>query len=59
MCKDTNGCKCNNMPYLYVQVRSSVSTSLRNLATGYIDSLLLHSPCRTHEQSMQGTPYCT
>lgn len=36
------------------QVRQSLATSLRNLGTDYLDSLVLHSPMRTHEQSMTG-----
>lgn len=36
------------------QVRQSFAMSLRNLGTDYIDSLVLHSPLRSHEQSMQG-----
>jgi len=37
-----------------VQVRQSFATSLRNLGTDYIDSLVMHSPMRTHQQSMEG-----
>lgn len=37
-----------------VQVRQSFETSLANLGTDYVDSLLLHSPLRSHKESMQG-----
>jgi aryl-alcohol dehydrogenase-like predicted oxidoreductase len=42
------------MLLICVQVRQSFATSLVNLGTDYVDSLVLHSPLRTHEQSMQG-----
>ena len=35
------------------QVRQSVQASLRNLQTDYIDSLVLHSPMRTEEETMR------
>ena len=41
-------------PFLLLQVRQSFASSLRNLGTDYIDSLVLHSPMRTHDQSMTG-----
>lgn len=46
-----------NVPYdprsdLPEQVRTSVATSLRNLQTTYLDSLVLHSPMATVEQTM-------
>jgi hypothetical protein len=50
---------CTCVCIFAAQVRSSASTSLRNLATDYLDSLLLHSPCRTHEQTMQGMVHCS
>ena len=34
------------------QVQSSVQTSLKNLRTSYLDSLLLHSPLRTLPQTL-------
>lgn len=47
----------NNIPYdkhapLEDQVLESFNASLRNLRTTYIDSLVLHSPMRTHEKTM-------
>ncbi|KXS21683.1 Aldo/keto reductase [Gonapodya prolifera JEL478] len=47
----------NQIPYdkssaLPDQVRQSIQKSLSNLRTTYIDSLLLHSPLPTHEQTM-------
>lgn len=36
------------------QVQQSFATSLKNLQTDYIDSLVLHSPLPTHSQSMEG-----
>lgn len=39
---------------LLLQVRQSLASSLHNLGTDYIDSLVLHSPMRTHDQSMTG-----
>eukprot|EP00667_Euglena_gracilis_P009862 EG_transcript_10034 len=47
----------NNVPYdphlpLPEQVRQSVAVSLRQLHSAYIDSLVLHSPMPTHEQTM-------
>ncbi len=35
------------------QVRQSVATSLRSLHTHYLDSLVLHSPLRTHADNMR------
>ncbi len=48
----------NNIPYdktapLTTQVQQSLNASLRNLGTAYIDSLVLHSPMKTHEQTLQ------
>jgi len=48
----------NNIPYdksadLTTQVKESLATSLKNLGTTYIDSLVIHSPMRTHEKTMQ------
>jgi diketogulonate reductase-like aldo/keto reductase len=48
----------NRIPYdphapLSEQVKQSFSTSLKNLKIEFIDSLLLHSPLNTHEQTMQ------
>ena len=48
----------NNVPYdkdaaLREQVRQSVAVSLENLRTDYIDSLVLHSPLPTVEQTME------
>lgn len=47
-----------NVPYdkdasLSEQVRQSVAVSLENLRTDYIDSLVLHSPLPTVEQTME------
>eukprot|EP00668_Euglena_longa_P019924 GGOE01024764.1.p1 GENE.GGOE01024764.1~~GGOE01024764.1.p1 ORF type:complete len:289 (-),score=76.74 GGOE01024764.1:578-1399(-) len=47
----------NNIPYnpcalLSEQVKQSVAVSLRQLHSSYIDSLVLHSPMPTHEQTM-------
>ena len=46
-----------NVPYdtnapLPVQVQQSLATSLRNLQTTYIDSLVLHSPLDSHKNTM-------
>ena len=54
-----NGQDPNNIPYdasasLESQVRQSVHSSLRNLQTDYIDSLVLHSPMRTMDETMRG-----
>ena len=48
----------NNVPYdahakLEDQVRQSVTTSLRNLGTNYIDSVLLHSPMKTMDETLR------
>eukprot|EP00571_Detonula_confervacea_P011555 CAMPEP_0172307070 /NCGR_PEP_ID=MMETSP1058-20130122/8000_1 /TAXON_ID=83371 /ORGANISM="Detonula confervacea, Strain CCMP 353" /LENGTH=378 /DNA_ID=CAMNT_0013019141 /DNA_START=76 /DNA_END=1212 /DNA_ORIENTATION=- len=48
----------NNLPYmadasLEDQVRQSVHTSLRNLQTDYIDSLVLHSPMETMDLTLR------
>ncbi|XP_055354485.1 glyoxal reductase-like [Paramacrobiotus metropolitanus] len=47
-----------NIPYdprasLTDQVRQSVSASLRNLQTTYIDSLVLHGPMHSHQENME------
>jgi hypothetical protein len=39
---------------LLLQVRQSFATSQRNLHTQHIDSLVLHSPLPSHNQSMEG-----
>ena len=46
-----------NIPYdpqsdIPTQVRTSFATSLRNLQTTYLDSLVLHSPMRTVEETL-------
>ncbi|CAF0956982.1 unnamed protein product [Rotaria sordida] len=38
---------------LVEQVRQSFATSLKNLHTNYIDSLVLHSPLQSHELTME------
>jgi len=48
----------NNLPYdvnaiVEDQVRQSVATSLRNLQTDYIDSVLLHSPLPTMDETLR------
>lgn len=48
----------NNMPYLETdsleeQVKKSITTSLANLHTNYIDALLIHSPLPTIEETLQ------
>ena len=53
-----NGQDPNNIPYnpkdtLTNQVKQSIQTSLNNLHTDYIDSLLLHSPLTTFEQTIE------
>uniref|UniRef100_A0A7S4N2L4 NADP-dependent oxidoreductase domain-containing protein n=1 Tax=Odontella aurita TaxID=265563 RepID=A0A7S4N2L4_9STRA len=52
-----NGQDPNSTPYdktasLEDQVRQSVEASLVNLRTSYLDSLVLHSPMSTHEDTM-------
>jgi len=52
-----DGQDINDIPYdrnapLPEQVRQSFATSLRNLQTTYIDSLVLHGPMPTHEETM-------
>ena len=47
-----------NIPYdpslpIAGQVRQSVQVSLKNLNTKYLNSLLLHSPLPTHEQTLE------
>lgn len=47
-----------NVPYdksadLEDQVKQSFKASLTNLRTSYLDSLVLHSPMRTHEDTMR------
>lgn len=54
----TSGQDPNNTPYdpsapLGVQVRQSVETSLKNLRVDYIDSVLLHSPMKTLEDTIK------
>lgn len=53
-----SGQDLNNIPYdpsapLSLQVKQSVETSLKNLRVGYIDSLLLHSPLQTLEDTIK------
>lgn len=53
-----NGQDPNRVPYdenapLEDQVLQSLEVSLRNLRTEYIDSLVLHSPMETHEDTMR------
>lgn len=53
-----SGQDLENVPYdfnasLETQVRQSVKTSLMNLKTLYIDSLILHSPLESHEETMR------
>lgn len=48
----------NDIPYardarLEDQVRQSVHTSIRNLKTDYIDSMVLHSPMKTMEETLK------
>ena len=48
----------NNIPYdanakLEEQVKQSVQASLKNLQTTYIDSLVLHSPMKTHDETLR------
>ena len=48
----------NNIPYekgsdLETQVKQSLKKSLENLQTDYIDSLVLHSPLRTLEETLK------
>ncbi|MBS0287676.1 MAG: aldo/keto reductase [Proteobacteria bacterium] len=48
----------NNIPYnphapLYKQVLESFAVSQKNLGTIYIDALILHSPLRTHQETME------
>ena len=48
----------NNVPYDHTaaiedQVKQSLQVSLKNLHTGYLDSLVMHSPLDTVEQTMQ------
>ena len=53
-----NGQDPNNIPYdefgeLEEQVKQSLGKSLTNLQTDYIDSLVLHSPMRTYDETMR------
>lgn len=53
-----NGQDPNNIPYdknasLGDQIAQSFEVSLKNLRTGFLDSLVLHSPIGTHEMNMQ------
>ena len=46
------------MPYdpktdLVTQVKKSLEVSLANLKTTYIDSLVMHSPMRTFDKTME------
>lgn len=48
----------NNIPYdelemLEEQVKQSLAKSLENLQTEYIDSLLMHSPMRSYEETLR------
>jgi diketogulonate reductase-like aldo/keto reductase len=48
----------NNIPYdqhatLEEQVKQSLTVSLHNLQTDYIDSLVMHSPMRSHEETLR------
>lgn len=52
-----NGQDPNNIPYdpnknLPDQILESFSTSIKNLKTDYLDSLILHSPMKTWEQTL-------
>jgi len=53
-----NGQDPNRLPYdkhapLEEQVRQSIEASLKNLRTEYIDSLVLHSPMKNHQETMR------
>ena len=53
-----NGQDPNKIPYnpkddLKTQVRTSLETSLKNLKTVYLDSLVLHSPMNTFGQTLE------
>lgn len=53
-----NGQDPNNIPYdktapLEEQVKQSLERSLKNLQTDYIDSLLLHSPMKSMEDTLR------
>jgi len=52
-----NGQDANNCPYdenlpLQQQIITSFETSLKNLRTHYIDSLVLHGPLKNHNENM-------
>jgi aryl-alcohol dehydrogenase-like predicted oxidoreductase len=50
--QDPRSCPYDSRLPLAQQVAKSVAVSLSNLQSSYIDSLVLHSPLRTHEETM-------
>ncbi|MCO4794818.1 MAG: aldo/keto reductase [Bacteriovoracaceae bacterium] len=49
----------DNIPYdpsspLETQIKKSLETSLKNLKTDYLDSLVMHSPMDTFEETLEG-----
>lgn len=49
--QDPNNCPYDPSSSLEDQIRKSLSVSLENLGTEYLDSLVLHSPLRTWQES--------
>lgn len=54
-----NGQDPLNIPYdpstpLEIQITKSLETSLKNLRTDYLDSLVMHSPMDTFEETLEG-----
>jgi len=50
--QDPNRCPYDPSVSLKEQVHQSFAQTLKNLKTNYVDSLVLHSPLDTHEQTM-------
>jgi len=53
MKKEVNNWKLYKHAPLEYQVRQSIEASLKNLGTEYIDSFVLHSPMKSHEETMR------
>jgi diketogulonate reductase-like aldo/keto reductase len=51
--QDTDNCPYNPSHSLEDQIKTSLSVSLQNLKTDYLDSLVLHSPLKTLEETLQ------
>jgi diketogulonate reductase-like aldo/keto reductase len=51
--QDPNDCPYNPQDNIVDQIKTSLSVSLKNLKTDYLDSLVLHSPLQTWEDNQR------